>query len=105
LRRRWKQARFVDGKQPDDAKENMNMKHVMIIAAVAASLLTALTAEARPVRPYERWCLNMTEHRGGGIFRCYYATYEQCMASRTANGEWCMLNPELGSEPRGYYYR
>jgi len=26
------------------------------------------------------------------------------MAARTTNGEWCMLNPALGSAPPGYYY-
>ena len=80
------------------------MKSFVTMGAVAATLLTALTAaEARPVRPYEQWCLNVNEGRGGGVFRCYYATYGQCMASRTANGEWCMLNPALGSEPPRYY--
>ncbi|HLL26470.1 MAG TPA: DUF3551 domain-containing protein [Xanthobacteraceae bacterium] len=83
------------------------MKNFMILGAVAATLLSAWTAEARPVGPNERWCLNVTEFRGGGSFRCYYATYGQCMASRTANGEWCMLNPALGSQqpPYSSYYR
>jgi hypothetical protein len=80
------------------------MKSFVTMGAVAATLLTALAAaEARPVRPYEQWCLNVNEGRGGGVFRCYYATYGQCMASRTANGEWCMRNPALGNEPPRYY--
>ncbi len=80
------------------------MKSFVMMGAVAATLLTALAAaEARPVRPYEQWCLNVNEGRGGGVFRCYYATYGQCMASRTANGEWCMRNPALGGEPQRYY--
>jgi len=80
------------------------MKSFVMMGAAAATLLTALAAaEARPVRPYEQWCLNVNEGRGGGVFRCYYATYGQCMASRTANGEWCMRNPALGSEPQRYY--
>jgi hypothetical protein len=81
------------------------MKNFVVIGAMAATLLTAMAAEARPVRPYERWCLNVSEGRGGDVFRCQYATYGQCMASRTANGEWCMLNPELGSEGPPRYYR
>jgi len=80
------------------------MKSFVMMGAAAATLLTALAAaEARPVRPYEQWCLNVNEGRGGDVFRCYYATYGQCMASRTANGEWCMLNPALGREPPRYY--
>jgi len=80
------------------------MQSFVMMGAVAATLLTALAAaEARPVRPYEQWCLNVNEGRGGGVFRCYYATYGQCMASRTANGEWCMRNPALGGEPQRYY--
>jgi hypothetical protein len=82
------------------------MKSFVMMGAVAATLLTTLAAaEARPVRPYEQWCLNMSEGRGGGVYRCYYATYGQCMASRTANGEWCMQNPALGSEDAPRYYR
>ena len=80
------------------------MKSFVMMGAAAATLLTALAAaEARPVRPYEQWCLNVNEGRGGGVFRCYYATYGQCMASRTANGEWCMRNPALGGEQQRYY--
>ena len=74
------------------------MKNFVIAGAAAATLLTALAAEARPVRPYERWCLNVSEGRGGSYYRCNYATYGQCMASRTTNGEWCMQNPELGNK-------
>jgi hypothetical protein len=81
------------------------MKSLVMTGAVAATLLTALAAEARPVRPYEQWCLNMSEPRGGGHYRCDYATYGQCMASRTANGEWCMRNPALGGDGPPRYYR
>jgi hypothetical protein len=44
------------------------------------------------------WCLNVSEAWGGGHFSCDYNTYEQCMASRSANGEWCMQNPALGRQ-------
>jgi Protein of unknown function (DUF3551) len=74
------------------------MKRTLLLAGAAAALFTAMAAEARPVRPAERWCLNVTEFRGGGHFRCQYASYQECMASRTANGEWCMLNPALGNQ-------
>jgi hypothetical protein len=83
------------------------MKKFVILAAATAALLTAIGAvEARPVRPYDdAWCLNVSEGLGGNIFRCQYATYNQCMASRTTNGEWCMQNPALGSEDQPRYYR
>jgi len=80
------------------------MRNFVIVAAAAAAVLTAASAEARPVRPYEQWCLNISEGRGGDTYRCGFATYGQCMAARTTNGEWCMLNPALGSAPPGYYY-
>jgi hypothetical protein len=81
-------------------------KSLLIAGAMAATLLTALAAEARPVRSYEQWCLNVKEGRGGSYLSCYYASYNQCMASRTANGEWCMLNPAVGYQGApGSYYR
>jgi len=72
------------------------MKKIVMAGTLAATLLAAFAVEARPVGPYERWCLNVSEGRGGSHFRCDYATYGQCMASRTTNGEWCMQNPALG---------
>ena len=81
------------------------MKNILILGALAVALLNVVIAEARPVRSNERWCLNVKEGwEGGGHYNCNYATYDQCMASRTANGEWCMLNPEFAT-PQGYFYR
>jgi len=78
------------------------MKNFFIVAASTVTLLAALPAGARPVHPNERWCLNVSEYRGGA-YRCSYATQDQCMASRTANGEWCMLNPELQAQDQRFY--
>ena len=78
------------------------MNKIVMLGALAATALTALPAEARPVEFYGRWCLNVSEARGGGHYRCDYATYGQCMASRTTNGEWCMRNPALGYGPPRY---
>jgi len=74
------------------------MKNLVIVGAFAATLLATFSAEARPVGRYERWCLNLNEPRSGGSYQCNYATQDQCMASRSTNGEWCMLNPELQGE-------
>jgi hypothetical protein len=85
---------------------DMAMRSFAIIATAGAISLTALaSAEGRPVWPNERWCLNANMGGGGDVIRCLYATYNDCMASRSANGEWCMLNPALGSERPRYYYR
>ena len=80
------------------------MKTLLIGAAVAATLFTTLAADARPRAYGGSWCLNVKEARGG-YYRCDYATYDQCMASRTANGEWCMQNPALSYQPGPRYYR
>jgi len=72
------------------------MKFMIILAGTAAVLLSTATAHAQ----YSgRWCLNEKEFRGGGYFRCDFATYRQCMAARAANGEWCMRNPRYGGRP------
>jgi hypothetical protein len=100
--------RLGAGKEPIAASKHrwrISMKTFVIVGAMAATLLTALAADARPVRPNERWCLNTKEFQSGGAFQCDYATYGQCMASRGSNGDWCMKNPALGSGPRGYYDR
>ena len=43
------------------------------------------------------WCLN--EKVTGG-FRCGFTSYEQCMAARSSNGDWCMQNPAGGGGRR-----
>jgi hypothetical protein len=75
------------------------MKFMIIALTGAALTLLSVAAEAQYVRD-GLWCLNSKENRGGGSFRCDFATYRQCMASRAANGEWCMRNPRFGG--RGY---
>jgi hypothetical protein len=72
------------------------MKTLTMTAAVVAGLLYSQAAPAQTVGRYERYCLNVSEPRGGASPRCRYATYQQCMDSRTANGEWCMENPAIG---------
>jgi len=41
------------------------------------------------------WCLN-EKLPSGGSYRCGFATYEQCMAARSSNGDWCMQDPASG---------
>jgi hypothetical protein len=72
------------------------MKNWIMITALFAGLFYSLAAPAQTVGRYERFCLNTSEPRGSASPRCRYATYQQCMNSRTANGEWCMENPALG---------
>jgi len=72
------------------------MKTLITTAALFAGLFYSQAAPAQSVGRYERFCLNMSEPRGGASPRCRYATYQQCMDSRTTNGEWCMENPALG---------
>jgi len=76
------------------------MKRIIVAAAVLAGLLYSQTVPAQTVGRNERFCLNVTEPRGGASPRCRYATYQQCMDSRTANGEWCMENPAIGFQQR-----
>ncbi len=91
---------------------------VVFLNVVIAPLLTGalmlilffptMKAEAQQrLRRDETYCLQSSDGGvgGGGMsLHCYYATLAQCMASRTANGDWCMENPVIGFSKRQRNY-
>jgi hypothetical protein len=81
----------------------------LIFSAVLALTLAvlAMKAEAQEkLRKNETYCLQRGAGggQGGGDtpLLCRYETLEQCLASKTANSDWCMENPEIGFRKRGY---
>jgi len=76
------------------------------LAGVVIAVLTAIngaSAQER-LRENERFCLETSEGggRGGGgngSLMCRYATFEQCLASKTSQADRCMLNPRLAGQP------
>jgi len=72
--------------------------------AVAGALIVALAAvhgasAQERLRANERYCLESAgggDNGGsGGSFLCRYETMAQCIASKTTQGDRCMLNPWL----------
>jgi Protein of unknown function (DUF3551) len=76
------------------------MKKTAIATILSAALLASLprTGSAEPVRPNERYCIEMAEQGGpGGPPQCMFETLAQCIASKTAPNDRCMLNPRLAT--------
>jgi hypothetical protein len=78
----------------------------MIKIAIAAALVAAFagTAAAQErLRANERYCLETTDGGpdGGGTspLMCRFETLAQCIASKTAQADRCMLNPRLAMPP------
>jgi hypothetical protein len=60
---------------------------------LCAALLTTLFIDARTeadAKQGARWCM---KDAGAQTTICSYATREQCMASRTGQGDWCIPSP------------
>jgi hypothetical protein len=58
--------------------------------AIVVTLIAMLTVVPAQADPY-RWC---GIHGGGSaaITNCYFVTLEQCRASMSGNGGWCVPN-------------
>ena len=75
------------------------------LALTVASLTLATTANAEQrLRKNETYCLQTAggQHGGGDPLLCRFETMQQCIASKTTNGDWCMENPEIAFRRRGY---
>jgi len=69
-------------------------------AALALALVSAGSAGAQEkLRKNETYCLQAGagggENGGAPPLMCSFETREQCLASKTANSDWCILNPAI----------
>ena len=77
--------------------------------AIAGALIVALatvqgTSAQERLRANERYCLESADGGdhggGGGSFLCRFETMAQCIASKTTQGDRCMLNPWLAFQQK-----
>ncbi len=82
----------------------MMMRPIFFTALTLALVFPAMKADAQQkVKKaiYGTYCLQSSNGYGGGMsLYCYYATLEQCIASKVDHGDWCMLNPAIGINKR-----
>jgi hypothetical protein len=82
-------------------------RQVFLAGLVLALLAPAMKTEAQvKLRKNETYCLQMGAGGGDGGGAqppdCRFETRDQCLASKTANSDTCMLNPAIGFGKRGY---
>jgi hypothetical protein len=71
-----------------------------ILSGTMIALCLAAPSSAAP-RANERYCIEMAEQGGpGGPPQCMFETLAQCIASKTAPNDRCMLNPWLSAYER-----
>ena len=71
-----------------------------ILSGIGFALSLATIATAEP-RANERYCIEMAEQGGpAGSPQCMFETLAQCIASKTAPNDRCMLNPILAFRER-----
>jgi hypothetical protein len=83
------------------------MRPIFFTVLTLVLLVPTMKADAQqPLRKNETYCLQSGAGggRGGGDapLLCRFETLAQCNASKTANSDYCMLNPVIGFSKRGY---
>jgi hypothetical protein len=83
------------------------IRQIFYAALVLTLLATAMKADAQErLRKNETYCLQAGagagQGGGGAPLQCSYETLDQCLASKTANSDTCMLNPVIAFGKRGY---
>jgi hypothetical protein len=75
------------------------MKYILAIALLA-SIVAIGSAEARQNPPHDLWCRDQPVAFGGTVQICMAYTLQQCLDSRTGQGESCYLNPRYAQQQR-----
>jgi Protein of unknown function (DUF3551) len=72
-----------------------------LIIATAAACIVAATANAQTAVPAnQRFCLEVRDATGPHPLLCRFTSMDQCIASKTGQSDFCMLNPELAFQQR-----
>ena len=82
----------------------MKTKPIVLSCALLATFVAmqSVAAAQQPVRANERYCLEAGGGRGGTQpLLCRFETLTQCIASKTAQGDRCYLNPWLAFRQQG----
>jgi Protein of unknown function (DUF3551) len=83
------------------------MNKYFALTLVLLLLVPAMKADAQQkLRKNETYCLQAGAGAGPGggaaPLQCSYETLDQCLASKTANSDTCMLNPVIVFSKKGY---
>jgi len=74
------------------------MKAAVLLATVVLSFVAPASAEPRS---NTRYCIEMADSGGSaGPPQCMFETLAQCIASKTAPSDRCMLNPAFDARAR-----
>ena len=72
-----------------------------LLIATAATCFLSLAANAQTAVPAnQRFCLEVRDATGPHPLLCRFTTMDQCIASKTGQADFCMLNPELAFQQR-----
>jgi hypothetical protein len=77
------------------------MRAAIVFATFAVAAILLAHPEGRAQSAYDYpWCAVYTNKSGAQA--CYYSSYEQCMATMSGIGGFCMRSPYYREEPRSY---
>ena len=82
----------------EDREVDMRLTIVRLVLGCIAPLLVSNVSVAQSAYDYP-WCAVYT--KTSGAMSCYYASYEQCMATMRGIGGNCVRSPYDNAEPRG----
>jgi hypothetical protein len=71
-----------------------------LITAVAAGLLASAANAQTAVPANQTYCLEVRDATGPHPLLCRFTTMDQCIASKTGQSDFCMLNPTLAFQQR-----
>jgi len=78
------------------------MRMPIVVLLVIAAALLGETQAGNAQSPYSYpWCAIMSggDNSGGGAMSCYFASWQQCMATLSGIGGNCVASPYYRAQP------